>query len=225
MTPLVEQTRLNEIRRYKTHIIRGSARLIAPLCASYKEVRVPSGSFSLKMPKLSIENRNFVIHQRQDGHGYGTIRKLLQQEKRLTVTKRTIRKLCDKFAATGSVTDKKRVYPCTFGSQEHLEFLNQAVEDEPSATAKELAAKVFDQYNIRVCKTRINDLRRKLGYTNSTPRYCQMIREANKVKRLDFAQRLIAENEQFDVSKNTFNSCYRPHFCENCVTCIISNVI
>ena len=29
MTPLVEQTRLNEVDRYKMHIIRGPTRLIA----------------------------------------------------------------------------------------------------------------------------------------------------------------------------------------------------
>ena len=169
------------------------------------------------MPSLSIDNRNFVVHQRHDGHGYGTIRKMLEQEKGVVVTKRTVRKLCDKYAATGSVTDKKRVYPCRFGSQQHLDFLNQAIENEPSSTAKELAAKIFEEYNIRVSKTRINDLRRKLGYTAAKPRYCQLIRDANKVKRLEFAQRLLAANEQFDVSKNKFNSCYFPHFCENCV--------
>ena len=156
------------------------------------------------MPSLSIANRNFVIHQRHGGLGYGTIRKNLQQEKGITVTKRTIRKLCDKFAATGSVADKRRIYPSKFGSAEHLQFLEQAIENEPSATAKELCAQVFEQYNIRVSKTRMNDLRRRLGYVNSQPRYCQMIRDVNKVKRLEFAQRLIAENEQFDVSNNKF---------------------
>ncbi|CAC5416476.1 unnamed protein product [Mytilus coruscus] len=36
------------------------------------------------------------------------------------------------------------------------------------------------------------------GYTASTPRYGQMIREANKLKRVEFCKQLIAVNEQFD---------------------------
>ena len=110
------------------------------------------------MPSLSIASRNFIIHQRHGGLGYGTIRKKLQQEKGITVTKRTIQKLCDKYAATGSVADKKRIYPYRFGSAQHLHFLEQLIENDPSATAKELAAKVLEQYDIRVSNTRVNDL-------------------------------------------------------------------
>lgn len=153
------------------------------------------------MPSLSVENRNFVVHQRHDGHGYGTIRKLLQDVKGVTVTKRTIRKLCEKFEETGSVANKKKKYPCVFGSDLHLEFLNRSIENDPSSTAKELAALVFEEFNLRVSKTRINDVRRQLGYTSAKPRYCQMIRDVNKEKRLEFVQRMINDNEQFNVSR------------------------
>ena len=39
---------------------------------------------------------------------------------------------------------------------------------------------------------------------NSQPRYCQMICNVNKAKRLEFVEHLLAENEQFDVSNNEF---------------------
>ena len=36
------------------------------------------------------------------------------------------------------------------------------------------------------------------GFTHSRPRYGQMVRDANKLKRVDFCDRLIAKNDQFD---------------------------
>ena len=36
------------------------------------------------------------------------------------------------------------------------------------------------------------------GFTHSRPRYGQMVRDANKLKRVDFCDRLIAKNNQFD---------------------------
>ena len=60
------------------------------------------------------------------------------------------------------------------------------------------------------------------GYTNSTPRYCSMIREKNKVKRVNFCNELIDNND--DLSDIVFTDectvqlhgnkvvCYRPSY-------------
>lgn len=39
---------------------------------------------------------------------------------------------------------------------------------------------------------------KEAGYTASAPRYCQMIRDVNKEKRIAFCQKLIDDNEHFD---------------------------
>ena len=40
--------------------------------------------------------------------------------------------------------------------------------------------------------------RQELGWVSTTPRYCQLIREANKEKRLKWPEEQIANNEKFD---------------------------
>ena len=41
-------------------------------------------------------------------------------------------------------------------------------------------------------------LRRKLGWVQTATKYCQMVREPNRAKRLEFCERCLRENEQFD---------------------------
>ena len=40
--------------------------------------------------------------------------------------------------------------------------------------------------------------RRELGWVVTTPKYCQLIRETNRQKRLEWCQKMIDTNEQFD---------------------------
>ena len=154
------------------------------------------------MPKLSIADRNFVVRQRHDGHGYKTIMRLLKEQRDVTVTQRTIRKLCDKFEETGSVSDRKRTYDSKFGTPQHREYLDQLVGEKPDYTSKELAAKVLQRFNIEVSRNRINVMRRSLGYESTPVRYCQLIRDVNKVKRLEWCQDMIQTQEQFNVNTN-----------------------
>ena len=57
-------------------------------------------------------------------------------------------------------------------------------------------------------------IRNELGWTYSTAKYCQAIRDANKQKRLDWCTNLIAKKEKFDdvifTDESTFRSeCHR----------------
>lgn len=57
---------------------------------------------------------------------------------------------------------------------------------------------VSQQFGLRLSIATIKRTRRKLGWIKTGPRYCQQVREHNRVNRLAFAQRCIANNEQFD---------------------------
>ena len=50
------------------------------------------------------------------------------------------------------------------------------------------------QFSLRTIKR----ARYKMGWRKSGPRYCQIVREANRVKRLEFARKCAAENEKFE---------------------------
>ena len=153
------------------------------------------------MPKLTIQERNFVVHTRGDGHGYGTIVAMLEG-RGTKVSKTTVRKLCRKFEATGLVADKKRVIrrPGQFGTDEHKAFIDECMNAQPDMTAKTLSDSIFDRFGIRMSEARVCAIRRDAGWTQHATRYCQLIREPNKVKRVEWCQRMIDSHENFDVS-------------------------
>lgn len=54
------------------------------------------------------------------------------------------------------------------------------------------------QFGLQLSIATIKRMGRKLGWIKTGPRYCQHVREHNHVNRLAFAQRCIANKEQFD---------------------------
>ena len=75
--------------------------------------------------------------------------------------------------------------------------------DKPDLSAQQLKEKLQVEFGIHVSVSRVNTYRRSLGWTIRGTRYCQMIRDANKVKRKDWCEEQLRTNENFDVSKSS----------------------
>ena len=71
-------------------------------------------------------------------------------------------------------------------------------------SAKVLAQKVLQEFNIEISTSAMSSYRRKIGWTQHRTRYCQMIRHANKEKRVQWCQIQLDNNEQFNVSNLSF---------------------
>ena len=151
------------------------------------------------MPKLSIDNRLFIVEKRNEGQGYNTIRKLLHDQKGVTVTKRAVRNLCLKAEQTGSVADKRR-HGRSKLNEEQKQYLDRLIQDKPDSTAKELATKLQEEYNVVLHRSTVSRARKQLGYTSAAVKYCQMIRNTNKDKRLEWCREMQEAHEEFNVS-------------------------
>ena len=86
-------------------------------------------------------------------------------------------------------------------------------DDETTATQLQ---HVLNQSGFNISLATIKRCRKELGWTFQGSRYCQLIREPNKLKRLEFAQKCIADNETFcDVIWSDETSvqleCHRRH--------------
>ena len=149
------------------------------------------------MPRLSIANRHFAIGLRNEGQSYGRIVKALGR-RGSTVRRSAIASLCKKFRETGSVVDRKYQRVARLHSQEHADFVNQCMTATPDLSAKDLRDKVLEQFNIAVSETAVTRYRRKLGWTQTRTHYCQMIRDANKIKRLAWCEVQEQNRETFD---------------------------
>ena len=65
-------------------------------------------------------------------------------------------------------------------------------------TSPELTRKIYERFGLSFSREKVKRLRRKLGWVQTGAKYCQLIREPNRVKRLEFSEKCRRDNEQFD---------------------------
>ena len=150
------------------------------------------------MARLCVESRRRVVLLKKQGYSVREIRDRLHEEG-IVVSLVTLYKLLHREKETGSVLDKARSPVWRYLSNHHYVFIDNALAENDELTAKQLkdimVQKWADLKNISL--TTIKRARKYLGWTSSKPKYCQLIREANKEKRLNWANEQIANSEQF----------------------------
>ena len=152
------------------------------------------------MDRLSDGQRIFIVEKHKQGLGYRKIKKEFEAKYPRTINKSSIIKLVKKERETGSIVNRRRKVTNCKAGREQMDFLDACINERPYSTAKELGEKIFDRFQISLSKSRICALRLKLGWVQSGNRYCQLIRDVNKVKRVDWCQAMIQNQETFDVS-------------------------
>jgi transposase len=113
--------------------------------------------------------------------------------------------ILQKYAETGSIQDRKKTgIKAKLHTDQHAQFVNNKMEETPDLSAKKLTDAIEAEFHIQVSISTVRRYRRSLGWVASRTRYCQMIRHANKEKRVRWCQEQIEANEQFDVSEKLF---------------------
>lgn len=82
-------------------------------------------------------------------------------------------------------------------SQTDVDIIVNALESDNCLSSRDIHRKLTDdgaKFSLTTTQRTIN----AVGYTTAKPRYGQMVRDTNKVKRVDFCQTLIANDEKFD---------------------------
>lgn len=81
---------------------------------------------------------------------------------------------------------------------EMMNFLDTEMETNDEMTAPELTRGINDQIETRFSQPKIKRLRQKLDWVCTKTKYCQLIREPNCIKRLEFSQKCLQDDEQFE---------------------------
>ena len=83
-------------------------------------------------------------------------------------------------------------------SQDIANYINDSVKADREISATELQRRLQTEKNVVVSTSTINRCRQGLGWISTRTRYCQMVRDVNKPKRVEFCRKLLEENENFD---------------------------
>jgi len=135
-----------------------------------------------------------ILHHYQQGLRPPTIYKLLKQEK-INTTRAGIAKFINKFERTGLIARTPGSGRPTKITEEMRAFVEERMREDDETTAIQLHA-LLKSKGYQISTKTILRCRTELGWTFRGSVYCQLIREPNKAKRLDWAQQYL--NDNFD---------------------------
>ena len=152
------------------------------------------------MPRLNVSTPGRIIALRSKGYSVAEIRARLLEES-TPVSLVSIYKLLRKYKCTGTVVDRRRK-PSTpkILQSEHLRFLDEALDQDDELTARMLRDLLEERWpEVKVSISTIKRVRKyDLGWIRTRPKYCQLVRVANREKRLAWCFERIQEKDTFD---------------------------
>ena len=137
------------------------------------------------MTRLSCELRKLIVHRILAGASINSIVVALDQQG-ATVCRQTVWRLKKHYHTHGFTAPLLRSGRPTKLSNQVLELIESAMQNDDETTAKQLHA-VLEGAGVSVSHRTILKGRKSLGLTYRGAAYCQMIRDVNKVKRLNWA--------------------------------------
>ena len=107
--------------------------------------------------------------------------------------------LVAKYKRTGSVADRPRRSRARLLSREHYNLIDQVLISNDELTTEQIHGLLLQKFpDLKVSISTVKRARYDLGWVASNPKYCQLIRDGNKDKRLAWCQKMIEDGEQFD---------------------------
>lgn len=148
------------------------------------------------MPKVSNYTRTRIeLLHKQNLHPAEIFRVLKKED--LLVSFSSVTRIVKKLRLTGSVANLPRSGRPTKLSVEAKAFIDRQMRQNDETTSKQIEKKLA-KYGIEVCSATVRRCRKQQGWTLQRTAYCQLIREANKGKRLEHAQRIVESDDTFD---------------------------
>lgn len=148
--------------------------------------------------RLDVQTRARVIRLKEEGYTYKRIRERLLEEG-TSVSVKSLYLLVAKYKRTKSVLDRPRAAIPKILRDEHYREIDKALSENDEMTSRQLRTMLIRKWpNLSMSISTVERARRELGWVVTTPKYCQLIREQNKQKRLEWCQKMIDANEQFN---------------------------
>ncbi|XP_057299461.1 uncharacterized protein LOC130630079 [Hydractinia symbiolongicarpus] len=142
--------------------------------------------------------RQRIINLKQKRMTYTQISKIIEEEDGKKISRQTISKIVQRFNETKSLAPKRKSGRKRKLTLDHHNFIDKCYENNDELTSVDVQKLVKSEFQLDVSSSCIRQARQKIGWTLTGPRYCQLVRVPNQVLRLEFCQKLLRTNEQFE---------------------------
>lgn len=136
---------------------------------------------------LTSYQKQRILFHRSKGLKPPTIARLLLEEENIRVSQISVYKFLRRYSETASIARKPRSGRPSTITQEIKQIVEAQMQEDDETSAVQLHA-LLKSKGINISRRTVLHCRLSLGWTFRGSAYCQMIRQANKEKRLEFAQ-------------------------------------
>ena len=143
-------------------------------------------TINVAMAVLSKYARERIVRMKRMGMSNTEVLVTLKREG-VDVRAQTVRRFCKRYSASGSIARSTGSGRPTLLSTNVLQLIEEMMQQDDETTSVQIRSYLM-QRGIKLSLTTILRGRRSLGWTYRGSAYCQLIRDANKRKRLEWAQ-------------------------------------
>ena len=148
------------------------------------------------MPRLSAETRILIL--KNEGYSVHSIKERLLEEQ-IYISQTAIYNLLKKYRKYHVYTDLPRAAAPKVLNDEQVKFIDNEMAKNDELTVRQIQALLLTKWpQLVVSLTTIKKTKKQLGWVVGRPKYCQLVRVANKQKRVDWCRDRLAEHETFD---------------------------
>ena len=134
---------------------------------------------------------------RESGLSVYKIRRRLLEEQ-TQVSKVALYKFLQKHQSTATIADLPRGRRARKLSREQIQFVDDSLATNDELTSRQLRMMLEDRWpDVKVSLSTVKRARKHLGWIATKPKYCQLIRDANKEKRLLWCKKMRDSGEKF----------------------------
>ena len=149
-------------------------------------------------PVLSRYIKRRIVNLANLGNRYTKITEILLQEDNFKVSRQAVSNTVTKFRNDNSLSSDRKSGRKRILTHEHLNFIDKSYEENDELTSVDLQKLILKNFGIEFSTAMIRIYQKKLGWTLSGPRYCQLIRVPNQIARYEFCQKLTEANDRLD---------------------------
>jgi len=164
-------------------------------------------------PSLKLKHYNTYIRERiirlSKSFSNREICAKLEKEENFSINESGVGRFLNRFKRRHHLSNaRKRGRPAIFSDANNINsFINEKMTENNELTGSQLSNMVSASLGIRISTRTINRIRCKLGWQPAHPKYCQIVRDVNKIKRLDFCSKLIKDISLLQKMIFTDESC------------------
>ena len=148
------------------------------------------------MGRLNHHSKERIIKLKEEGCKPSQILRILQSEE-VEISRVGLWKFLRRFKQNQTLSatspQQKESVPMDI-----LHFIDTQMESNDELTSPRLQQLIETNFGLKFSCSKSKKLRRKLGWLATGSKYCQLVKEVNQPKRLEFAQRCLNDNDNCD---------------------------